>query len=98
MDQQRLQASAAELEQLLARHAPAEAELAGLRQALQPLLAQALAGTLAAPLEWGEVPGGRYFSEGGLRRFPGLEQAYARFKIEATGGASPVLRQLRGEN
>ncbi len=39
MDQQRLQARAAELEQLLARLAPADGEVADLRSALEPLLA-----------------------------------------------------------
>jgi len=97
MDQQRLQASAAELGQLLARLASADGEVADLRSALEPLLALAGSGALAAPLPWGDIPGGRYFTEGGLRRYPGLEQAFARFRIEATGGESPALRKLRGE-
>ncbi len=50
-----------------------------------------------APLPWGDIPGGRYFNEGSLRRYPELEQAFARFRIEATGGESPALRKLRGE-
>ncbi len=97
MDQQRLQAHAAELEQLLARLAPADAEVADLRSALEPLLALAGSGALTAPLPWGDIPGGRYFTEGGLRQYPELEQAFARFRIEATGGESPALRKLRGE-
>ena len=97
MDQQRLQASAAELAQWLARLASADGEVADLRSALEPLLALAGSGALTAPLPWGDIPGGRYFTEGGLRRYPGLEQAFARFRIEATGGESPALRKLRGE-
>ena len=97
MDQQRLQALAAELEQLLARLAPADAEVADLRSAVEPLLALADSGALSAPLAWGDIPGGRYFTEGSLRRYPALEQAFARFRIEATGGESPALRKLRGE-
>ncbi|WP_231958022.1 hypothetical protein [Janthinobacterium lividum] len=97
MDQQRLQAHAAELEQLLARLAPADGEVADLRSALEPLLALAGSGALSAPLPWGDIPGGRYFTEGGLRQYPELEQAFARFRIEATGGESPALRKLRGE-
>ena len=77
MDQQRLQARAAELEQLLARLAPADGEVADLRSAVEPLLALAGSGALSAPLPWGDIPGGRYFTEGGLRRYPGLEQAFA---------------------
>ena len=97
MDQQRLQALAAELEQLLARLAPADAEVADLRSAVESLLALAGSGALSAPLAWGDIPGGRYFTEGSLRRYPALEQAFARFRIEATGGESPALRKLRGE-
>jgi len=97
MDQQRLQARAAELEQLLASLAPADGEVADLRSALEPLLALAGSGALAVPLPWGDIPGGRYFTEGGLRHYPELEQAFARFRIEATGGESPALRKLRGE-
>ncbi|MGK5029954.1 hypothetical protein [Janthinobacterium sp. MDT1-19] len=97
MDQQRLQALATELEQLLARLTPADGEVADLRSALAPLLAQVAAGAVSAPLAWGEIPGARYFNEGGLRRYPELEQTFARFRIEATGGESPALRKLRGE-
>ena len=97
MDQQRLQTLATELEQLLARLALADAEVADLRSALEPLLALAGSGALSAPLAWGDIPGGRHFTEGSLRRYPALEQAFARFRIEATGGESPALRKLRGE-
>ena len=97
MDQQRLQARAAELEQLLARLALVDGEVADLRSALKALLALAGSGALSAPLPWGDIPGGRYFTEGGLRQYPELEQAFARFRIEATGGESPALRKLRGE-
>ena len=62
-----------------------------------PAQAQVAAGALNAPLPWGDIPGGRYFNEGSQRRYPELEQAFARFRIEATGGASPALRKLRGE-
>ncbi|KAB8055469.1 MAG: hypothetical protein RSE46_08545 [Janthinobacterium sp.] len=97
MDQQRLQALAAELEQSLARLAPTDGEVADLRSALEPLLALAASGGVTAPLPWGDIPGGRYFTEGGLRQYPELELAFARFRIEATGGESPALRKLRGE-
>ncbi|WP_219133619.1 hypothetical protein [Janthinobacterium sp. UMAB-60] len=97
MDQQRLRALAAELEQLLARLAPIDGEVADLRSAVEPLLALAGSGALSTPLPWGDIPGGRYFTEGGLRQYPELEQAFARFRIEATGGESPALRKLRGD-
>lgn len=97
MEQQRLQTLATELEQLLARLALVDGEVADLRSAVEPLLVLAGSGALSAPLPWGDIPGGRYFTEGGLRQYPELEQAFARFRIEATGGESHALRKLRGE-
>lgn len=93
MDQQQLQSHAADLRQVLARHASGDMAVASLHSALGALLAP----VLAAPLAWGEIPGSRLFTEGSLRRLPDLEQAYARFRIEATGGESPALSKLRGD-
>ncbi|WP_061301569.1 hypothetical protein [Janthinobacterium agaricidamnosum] len=97
MDQALLKTCASELDQLLARYGQTDAEAASLHRSLGSLIGQALAGTLAAPLEWGEIPGGYYFTEGTLRQFSDLERAYAAFKIELTGGVSPVLRDLRAK-
>lgn len=97
MNQELLKARALDLQQLLLRHAQADAEAASLLAALSALIKPAIAGAIGAPLAWGDVPGAAFFSEGGLRRFSDLESAYAAFKIELTGGESPALRNLRSK-
>lgn len=91
-----LLADAAErLAQLLGRYADVDAEAKGLQDGLSALIDDARLGGIAEPLPWGDVPGGQRFNEGGLRKYADLEAAYALFKIELTGGESPVLRNLR---
>lgn len=95
MDQVLLAASAATLENILLQYVGRDAEASALHAALAPLIEDARKGKIATPVEWRDVPGGYAFSEGRLRQYADLEQAYAAFKIEVTGGESPVLRALR---
>jgi hypothetical protein len=95
MDQFRLAASAEKLEKLLLQYAATDAEVGGLQKALSGLINDARAGKIAAPLEWRDVPGTHSFTEGYLRKYGDLEAAHADFKIEVTGGESPMLRALR---
>ncbi|WP_426204244.1 hypothetical protein [Pseudomonas sp. TWP3-1] len=97
MDQVLLVRSANKLEELLSRHSVADEEVKGLFDALSTLIADARAGKIFSPVEWGSVPGAYSFNEGGLRRYSDLETAYAEFKIEVTGGEGPLLRRLRSE-
>jgi hypothetical protein len=64
---------------------------------LTDLLNQAKGEKILKPLTWQEVPGEWYFSEGNLANFPELESAYSKFKIELTGGETPILKALREE-
>lgn len=98
MDQVLLLRSANKLEELLSRYSVADEEVRGLFDALSLLIAGARAGKVVSPVEWGSVPGAYNFTEGGLRRYSDLETAYAEFKIEVTGGESPLLRSLRSEH
>jgi hypothetical protein len=68
---------------------------AGLHVALGPLISDAHSGSLVQPIEWSAIPGGWLFAEGILRAYPDLENAYAEFKTEVTGGESDVLRKVR---
>ena len=84
----------------LEKHSALDPGVKGLMAALHPLLEASLTCEILSPVEWRSVPGGRQFSEGHLREFGDLEEAYARFKIEVTGGETPALkmfRQSRGE-
>lgn len=95
MDQVLLAKSAEKLEQLLAQYSSVDAEVSDLFDALSKLINDACTGKIVAPIEWRDVPGVHNFTEGGLRKYDGLETAYAEFKVEVTGGESPVLRRLR---
>ena len=83
------------LEQILQRYSAVDAEAKGLLTALSSLIASIRSGKITAPLEWRDIPGAYSFMEGGLGKYSDLETAYAKFRIEVTGGESPVLRNLR---
>jgi hypothetical protein len=95
MNQVNIALSAKKLHLLLEKYTPVEPEAALLGSALSTLIEAALAGGVSAPLEWKVVPGDFFFSEGNLGKYRDLESAYAAFKIELTGGPSPVLLQLK---
>lgn len=95
MNQMLLAKSAKKLEELLLRYTSVDAGVSELFDALSGLIDDARGGRITAPVEWRNVPGRYNFTEGGLQKYPDLETAYAEFKIEVTGGESPVLRKLR---
>jgi hypothetical protein len=95
MNQATLRQRASELESLLRHYAALDAEVAQLLSALTPLLSAVIDGKAQTPMEWRDVPGDFYFNERGLRKYRDVEDAYAKFKIELTGGESPTLRALR---
>lgn len=84
----------------LRQHASSDSGVHALLVALSPLLDSSMKGEVHSPVEWRDVPGGRLFIDGSLEEFGDIEEAYAQFKIEVTGGESPALkmfRQSRGE-
>ena len=72
-------------------------EVQSFLEALRPLVEDAIGLRIGKPMEWRDVPGGWQMSETHLRNRPELESAYAEFKIELTGGESPVLKRLRAK-
>jgi hypothetical protein len=95
MDQVVLAATAEKLEKILQQYAPVDSNVSGLLRALAGVIALARAGKILAPLDARDIPGGYMFVEGELREYSELELAYAEFRIEATGGETPLLRELR---
>jgi hypothetical protein len=83
------------LEYQLLIHSKIDPEAAALHADLTPLLMQAKAGTLTSPLEVRDVPGRYRFTERNLQQYRDLENAFATFAIEATGGETPALKWLR---
>jgi hypothetical protein len=95
MDQVCLAKAAEALEKILLQYAAVDPEVSHLFDALSKLIDDARTGKFLDPIEWRDIPGAHSFTKGGLRKYASLETAYARFKIEATGGESPVLKRLR---
>lgn len=94
MDQVMLRESAEYLEEVISKYA-SDAKVGCLHKALSTLIADARAGTIVFPLQWNDIPGTYAFIEGGLQQYRDLETAYAKFKIEITGGESPLMKSLR---
>lgn len=97
MNQALLRRRAVELKMLLQEYAPQVPDALKLQRALQGLLHKSLEGQLENPVEWKAIPGDHLFNEGTLSNFLDLSSAYSKFKVEATGGPSPVLQQFRSE-
>jgi len=100
MDQILLKRKAEALLVALTQRASSDSGVHALLVALSPLLDSVLKGDVDSPVEWRDVPGERQFIDGSLGELGDIEKAYAQFKIEVTGGASPALkmiRQSRGE-
>jgi hypothetical protein len=93
IDNERLKQKATKLEEMLITY-KGEPEVDALERALHILIASAKDKLISIEVE--HVPGGYLFSEGSLRKFRDLEEAYASFRIEIYGLAdSPVLDKIR---
>lgn len=95
MDKILLQQKAEALEAILLRYAAEDSEAASVLRGVRPLIERAKEQTIDVPLEIREIPGGYFFDEGSLRKYRDLENAYAEFCIEATGGEPPALKMFR---
>jgi hypothetical protein len=95
MDQVLIAESAGKLEKILLQYSSVDVEIASLLRALSSLIALARAGKIVTPIDSRDVPGNYPFVEGNLRKYNDLETAYARFRIEISGGEPLVLRNLR---
>ncbi|MEN4748789.1 hypothetical protein ABEH28_03250 [Pseudomonas sp. Ps21-P2] len=95
MSNNKLHAAALNLETHLKAYADLDAEAAELYAELKPLLKLVMEGAITTPWEWGQIPGRYRFSERGLQAYEALEQAFATFCIELTGGETPALKWMR---
>lgn len=95
MNNDTLKAKARALRASLRQHLACDPAVGQLQRELEDLLRRAEAGSLEAPVQWRDIPGRYLFTEQGLQQYRELEQAYAEFCIEASGGESPALRKLR---
>lgn len=95
MNAKDLQLSALRLEKLLIAFAKKDVEASALYADLKPLLRLVQDGVITTPWEWGQIPERYRFSERGLQPYEQLEQAFATFCVELTGGETPALKWMR---
>ncbi|WP_164329033.1 hypothetical protein [Pseudomonas viridiflava] len=68
-----------------------------LRIEIEPLMKLAESGMIPVKLQWRDIPGRYLFTEESLQKYSLLEHAFAEFRIELTGGETPLLRKLKKE-
>jgi len=95
MNTKDLQISAGKLEEALIAFSQKDVEASALYADLKPLLKLVKDGVITTPWEWGQIPGRYRLSERGLQTYEQLEQAFATFCIELTGGETPALKWMR---
>ncbi|WDY57032.1 hypothetical protein [Pseudomonas sp. PSKL.D1] len=90
-----LKKTALHLEEQLNIHSKIDPEAIALHADLKQLLENAKTGNVTEPIEVGAVPGRYRFTERNLQQYGELEEAYAKFSIEITGGETPALKYFR---
>jgi hypothetical protein len=88
----RLRRTALVLQHKLDQYSKIDPEAAALNSDLKPLLELAKAGNLSEPIQVGAVPGHYRFTEKNLQQYGELEDAYADFSMEVTGGEPTSLK------
>jgi len=91
MDQVKISRGARKLRSLLKKYSHENSNAALALGTLNELLDLAESKQITTPLKWGDVPCRYLFSEAGLGQYRDLEEAYANFKVEVTGGHNSVL-------
>ena len=94
MDIKKLKNYASKLETVLNQYSASDREVKLLSESLKDHIEMAKQGKITAPLEYQSVPGSYFFNEGNLRKYADLEEAYAEFRIEITGGETEEVRNL----
>lgn len=94
MNLQKIQKCAENLEMLLLQYAKSDQEANSLYDSLKSLISDAIQENIVNPMRYGDVPGDSYFNERNLRRYPDLESAFAKFKIEISGGKTDKIKAI----
>lgn len=94
MDFIEVKKNAEKLELLLMKYSKSDRDANFLYDSLKELISDAKQGCITQPLKYGDVPGDFYFNERNLRKYPDLESAYAKFKIEISGGKTDKIKAL----
>ncbi|QDH17192.1 hypothetical protein [Swingsia samuiensis] len=92
MDQKLIKETADKLEATLEKYAPLNKYAAELKSMLMPIIRKAQAGQITVPTD--RLPGFYFFPELGLQDYRELEDAYAKFNIQITGGMTEDLKEI----
>lgn len=95
MDKKKIALKAKRLWSLLDKYSLTNDSAMKAFNALKNLLIKASSGQINSPLKWSEVPCGYLFVEGELGRFKDLEEVYAEFKVEVTGGNDQLMDKIK---
>lgn len=95
MNRDLLKQKAEALYQLLERYSLVNSEAESVLISLKGLLVGAINGEISYPIEWRAIPGAYQFNEGSLRQYKDLENAFAEFRVEVTGGESLAMKAFR---
>lgn len=68
-----------------------------MRNSPSDIIMLALAERITQPIDLPDIPGGYFFNEGNLRKYPDLERAYSKFAVEASGGIPSELQKILDE-
>ncbi|MEQ4315806.1 hypothetical protein ABNM01_22825 [Pseudomonas syringae] len=97
MDAEHLKQKTQKLREVIENLKKSDHVVEKLRAEIEPLMEMAESGMITAKLQWRDIPGRYLFTEEGLQQYSHLEHAFAEFRIELTGGETPLLRKLKRE-
>jgi hypothetical protein len=76
------------------QYAKSDKKASFLYDSLKNLISDAKQGNIVNPIKYDDVPGDFYFNERNLRKYPDLESAFAKFKIELSSGKTDKIKAL----
>ena len=94
MDKKALRYAVYDLERKLKDADQMPVDLDFLYEAIKPLLVRAKNMEIMHPLDENNVPGAYQYKEGAMRDYPGLEESYAEFRIQVSGGITPQMQSI----
>ena len=95
MNLKKLKETALALQKTLEKYEKIDSDAKKLSESLNPIIDSAIHEKILSPIERREIPGSYFFNEKNLQQYKDLSRAYAHFSIEATGGESPALFELK---
>ena len=94
MDQALIRKTAEELEVVLNKYCDVNEYAGYLKNSMMPFIDDAKVGKITKPIVRNTISGRILFDERGLSEFRDLEDAYANFKFEITGGMTEDRKEL----